>query len=127
MFKVLSSKNEDAGFPNPTILVNVTQHSVVVDQDGRQIPAMSIVAVNNRLATGQMISNAVTLGHLIVISAPSIDKQKRGKKASETTTVPQQPEEVQIEEPITLVAETKDEDWVVYTDKIVDESTANHN
>lgn len=127
MFKVLSSKNEDAGFPNPTVIVNLTQHSVVVDEDGRQIPAMSIAAVSSKIASNQMISDAVGLGHLVVVSSHPVDKQKRAKKANDADIAPQQPEVVEVIETVNLVAKSSDDNWVVYTDKIVDESTANHN
>lgn len=154
MFKFLTKKDEDPGFANAIVLVNKSAHWLELDDSGRRLPPRSIAAMDaSWVAESKQISEHVEAGLLtystqVVSTQPA--KAKRRKKSEEVETVlTAEPEletasepappvqdpspfievqeetiEPEVESPVTLVADTEEDNWVSSTGNIVGEPTS---
>lgn len=143
MFKYLTSKGEDPGFPNAVILTNRSEHWLDLDDDGRRIPPRSHIAMDSSLvAKSVQISEHINAGLLVLVGGSpnsATAKPKRRKKqderqpdrqeegvipvVAETPVVELQPAEPEVQLPTTLVAEPEPDNWVSSTENIVGEPT----
>lgn len=145
MFKFLTSRTDDPGFPNAVVLTNKSSHWLVLDDQGRRIPPKSHAAMDApSVAASSQISEHVEAGLLVVsvgnqqdVSVKPKRKKRQDKQEQDT---PQEPEvhQPQVAEPApvvtetiqpiqnqdvqpsdTLVAEPEPENWVSSNENIV--------
>ena len=145
MFKYLSAKDEDPGFPNAVVITNCSEHWLQVDDAGRRIPPRSHAAMDSLLlAQSTHIEKHITSGLISIASktnSRNTTKPKRRKKTDEPkqevhnsgSVVANSEESASIvsdgtatSDNTNLVAEPEHENWVSSTENIVGEPTPDH-
>lgn len=132
MFKYLSSKDDNPGFPDAVVLTNKSEHWLTIDADGRRIPPRSHAAMSSQQAeSSPFVAEHVSAGLLVISGAKATQaprsKKRKKQEAPETQDVtPEKPEQahtVQAEPEIviadTLVAEPEPQNWVSSNEDIV--------
>jgi len=123
MFKRLSSRAEDPGFPDAVLLTNKSQHWLRVTDDGMTIPPHSHAAIDKLSASLSRLIPQLIDDDLLVISgateAPAqpqkTKRKRRGDDAPSTESHPVAEEP----EVANLVAEPEPENWVSSNESIV--------
>ncbi len=85
MFKILGNRQEAPGFEDPILIVSNSQHCLIVDDDGHQIPPCGIAAVDSEIATSTIVANLVANGSAVLVGDTS--KLKKKKKAESDVVV----------------------------------------
>lgn len=137
MFKLLSAKTENPGFPDAVILTNKSEHWVFIDDEGRRVPPRTHFALSAEKASSNTLAELIQSGAIVVQGGVAAQHEPRSRKrkkqpessvevASDTTEqigavdTLVEPESEQVNE---VVANSEPENWVSSNENKVGEPT----